>query len=79
MKYDIKTLKEDLLGKIISIYPSDKFTNSGWGEVTKIDDTGRIMGSWGDKPVIPGEDIFELVGAPTLIRDRYIKSKHCLR
>ena len=79
MKFDLDTLKNDLLGKTIIVYSCEKFQNGCYGEVTRIDEMGRLYGTWGDKFVIPGEDIFELIGAPTLVRDKYIKSKHCLR
>ena len=74
MKFDLETLKNDLLGKFITTYPCEKFPNGCYGVVTNIDEMGRLYGTWGDKLVIPGEDIFELLGAPALVRDKYIKN-----
>lgn len=73
MKFTLDILKEDLLGKTITIYPRDNFQDGGYGEVTSIDEYGRLHGTWGERTVTPGETVFEVIGAPTMIRDRYIK------
>lgn len=73
MKFTLDILKEDLLGKTINVYPCDSFKDGAYGEVTKIDEYGRLHGTWGEKIVIPNEHVFEVIGAPTKIRDRYIK------
>jgi len=73
MKYTIEELEQDLLHKNIAIYPSLKFHMGRYGEVTAILPNGNLQGTWSEEIVHPDTDIFEVLGAPTLIRDKYIK------
>ena len=73
MKFTKDIIENDLLGKKIKIYPRDNFVNGGYGDVTSVDEYGYLHGTWDSRVVVPGEHVFEVIGAPTHIRDRYIK------
>lgn len=69
--YTYEEVSADTLGKCIVIFPGTHGANN-FGKVERVGQNCTLYGTWGDFPVVPGKDRFEICGADALTRDKYI-------